>query len=637
MKDDNSMKSKVSLLLVIFLFSSVLPLSVYADTDNSVTIRAPAVSQTSSGYIGAVLYISVSALPGDDHIYVDTWPLTELDTQASARLAVEVAGRITGKDVSQYDFYYVIRTDSPVIGGPSAGGVMTVATIAALEDLEIDPAVMMTGMINPDESIGPVGSIVEKLDASAELGIETFLVPWGQTIITTQETTRNETGGMIQIITKPKKVNVVEYAKENYNIDVIEVEDINDALFYFTGKKFSEKKVEGEININTDFLSKKADETLKRDIKYHDTIEGDLNSLDINSYEKGYLEKYLDTAGDFIDKAKKDMNDGEYYTALSDLFNSEIYTGVVDEYTHSNDPSKRIKDLEDKINSIDSELKEKRGDIRGIVSLEFLSAAEKRLKEAYDYLDEAKNYEKNYDTVNVAQSIAYADKRTYTVKLWLDLAVEYSQGEKISLDDLKDDAWKRIEEAKLVYVYVRSMLGETSLSEASQLLSASQSEYDANRYTSALFYAIESAVYSSIAIELGLSSEDPSLIAEKIQRAQNDAKIAIECSKEDGHESLLAECYYEYASNFEEKNDAVNAFRMYEYAKEVALAYKHLGAEGMKVPTVMTTSTHTTTPAKTLPEKGSTLILVLVSGLIGFFVGILIKSGRKTGENIEER
>ena len=617
------MNKKISTFLVFLVFFSMLGISA----DSSVTIRAPAVSKTSTGYIGAVLSITVSALPGDGHIYVDTWPLTELDTQASARLAVEVAGRMTGKDVTKYNFYYIIRSDSPVIGGPSAGGAMTVATIAALEGWELNNDVMMTGMINPDGTIGPVGGIIEKLDASAELGIKKFLVPWGQTIITTQETIREETGGMIQIITKPKKVNVVEYAKEKYDVDVIEVKDINDAIFYFTGKNFAEREIKGEIEIKTDFLSKKANEALERNVEYHDAIKEYLDSLNISKYEKRYLERYLDTAEDFIDNAKDNVNNGKYYTALSILFNSEIYVGVVDEYIRTDDFDTRIEELEGKIESIDSELKEKREDIRGIIGLEFLSAAEKRMKEAYDYLNEAKNYN---DTANAAHSIAYADKRADTVKLWLDLAVEYSEGDKISLDNLKADAWKRIEEAKLVYVYVESLVGDDPVSDALQSLNAAQSEYEAERYTSALFYAIESNIRSSITIELSMSGNDPSIIGEKIQRAKDDAKIAIQLSREEGYEPMLAECYYEYGTNFEEKEDAANAFRMYKYSKEVALAYKHLSTS--EVPVSIVTETPIPTAAEIPKEEGSKLILILGSGLIGLFIGIIISSAFKQGK-----
>ncbi len=628
------MKRKISIVLITLFLLSMLPLSIYADTENSVTIRAPAVKKTDTGYEGAVLSITVSTKPGNGHIYVDTWPLTELDTQASARLAVEVAGRVTGKDVNNYDFYYVVRSDSPVIGGPSAGGVITIATIASLEGWKIKDDVMMTGMINPDSTIGPVGGIVEKLDASAELGITKFLVPWGETVVTTQTTTKEERNGVVQIVQKSKKVNVVEYAKKQYDIEVIEVKDINDALLHFVGKNFSEKEVKGEITISTSFLSERANNALEKNITYHDTIAQELSSLNVSNYEKNYLQEYLNRTQELIETAKQEMNNAKYYTALSTLLNAEIYTGIVDEYIHIDSVDTRLQNLTKKLEEIDTKLKEKRTDIKGIASLEFLSAAEKRLKEAYDYLERAKNYKENLDIENTAYSIAYADKRADTAILWLDMAVKHSGGKEISLDQLKEDAWKRIEEAKLVYVYVSSMMGESSLPEASNSLNAAQNEYDTGRYTSALFYALESKVYSSIAIELGMSGEDLTVVSEKIQRAKEDAKIAIQLARETGHEPLLAECYYEYASNFEEKQDAVNAFRMYKYAKEVASAYKHLGMEGTEVPTVVTTPTSTPikTPATTMsenPETGSTLILIMGSGLVGLFVGILIGSAFK--------
>ncbi|MEA1992829.1 MAG: S16 family serine protease, partial [Euryarchaeota archaeon] len=608
---------KISILLVLLLCLSTVPLN--AESDNSVTIRAPAVSKTPEGYIGAVLSISITTEPGNGHIYVDTWPLTELDTQASVRLAVEVAGRVTGRDISKYNFYYIVRSDSPVIGGPSAGGVMTVATIAALNNWELRDDVMMTGMINPDGSTGPVGGIKEKLDASAKLGVTKFLVPWGQTIVTTQTTTKEERGGIVQITEEPKKIDLVKYAEEEYGIEVIEVKDIKEALYYFTGRKFQEKKIEGEIKINTDFFSEKAEKALERNKEYLKETEGGLKSLNLSESENNYFEEYLDTAEKLIGEAEKKMEEGKYYTALSILLNAEISTGVVDEYTHADNIDARIKELEEKIDDIDTDMKEKRKNIRGITSFEFLSAAEKRLKEAYDYLSLAK---KNDSILDGVYNIAYADKRADTVTLWLDLAVEHSEGEKIPLEELKGDAWKRIEEAKLVYVYVESMVGSTALlQDASQSLSSAQSEYDAGRYTSSLFYAIESYITSGIAIELGIGGDDPQIIDEKIQQTKEGAELAIERSREEGHEPMLAECYYEYGTNFEENEDAVNAFRMYKYSREVALAYKHIGTEGIETPAV---TTEKTSKSAEVSIDQTQLMIIFGSGLIGLFIGILI-------------
>ncbi len=42
---------------------------------------------------------------------------------------------------------------------------------------KVNPKVMMTGMINPDGTIGPVGGILEKASAAASVGAKLFLIP----------------------------------------------------------------------------------------------------------------------------------------------------------------------------------------------------------------------------------------------------------------------------------------------------------------------------------------------------------------------------------------------------------------------------------------------------------------------------
>jgi len=110
--------------------------------------------------------INVTMMNGSGNVFVVTSPLTQLDMQGSAKLAVDVAGMLTGKDVSKYDFLFQVKADSPIVGGPSAGATMTIAVICLLEKLNARDDVIMTGMINPDGSIGPVGGILEKGEAA---------------------------------------------------------------------------------------------------------------------------------------------------------------------------------------------------------------------------------------------------------------------------------------------------------------------------------------------------------------------------------------------------------------------------------------------------------------------------------------
>lgn len=65
------------------------------------------------------------------------------------------------------------------IDGPSAGALMTVAVIAATRGDTVRADATMTGTINPDGMIGPVGGIVQKIEAAAQFGKKLVLIPVG--------------------------------------------------------------------------------------------------------------------------------------------------------------------------------------------------------------------------------------------------------------------------------------------------------------------------------------------------------------------------------------------------------------------------------------------------------------------------
>ncbi len=223
----------------------------------NVTVYAPAVAQTTNGYVGVISTITATIQNnGSGRVFVDTLPLTQIDMQGSARLAVKVANALVRNDErcnispSNYDYFFVVRTSSPIIGGPSAGAIMTAAIVSLLENWTIDNKVVMTGMINPDGSIGPIGGIIQKIDAAYSVGATRFLIPKGQGTYTDIITETISENGWTQIITRQITRNVSEYALENYGMEVVEVEDINDVLLYLTGWDFP--VVESEHSITTE-------------------------------------------------------------------------------------------------------------------------------------------------------------------------------------------------------------------------------------------------------------------------------------------------------------------------------------------------------------------------------------------------
>jgi uncharacterized protein len=97
--------------------------------------------------------------------------------RAAGWMAVITASLILGVDPSRYEFSFDVAGR---IDGPSAGALMTAAVLAGYLGDEVNPDVTMTGTINPDGTIGPVGGIPHKIEGAAASGKKIVLVPGGQ-------------------------------------------------------------------------------------------------------------------------------------------------------------------------------------------------------------------------------------------------------------------------------------------------------------------------------------------------------------------------------------------------------------------------------------------------------------------------
>lgn len=198
-----------------------------------VSMYLPAVSQEG---VGVNTLLTVEAVPGSGRTLTDIDNLLFwADTQHSIRTARRVAENITGKRMQDYNVVYTIEANASLIGGPSAGAALAIATIAALEARKMKDNVMITGTINHDGSIGPVSEILEKAKAAKIAGAGLFLVPLLQSRDVVYETTEHcEIFGQSKICTsetKPKKIDVQAEA----GIEVREVASIQDAMEYFFG------------------------------------------------------------------------------------------------------------------------------------------------------------------------------------------------------------------------------------------------------------------------------------------------------------------------------------------------------------------------------------------------------------------
>jgi uncharacterized protein len=196
-----------------------------------ISMNIPAVDEEGNGVVTKLI---VEAKPGNGRVLVDINQLLFwVDTQNSIRVAQRVAQNYTKTDLSSIDLIYAVETNASIIGGPSAGAAITVATIALLENKSLNQSVMMTGTINSDGSIGPVGEIVSKAKAAKDVGATLFLVPKGQAIQTYYKPIEHcEKFGPVTYCSTEYKPEKIDVSKE-VGITVKEVSNIQEALQYF--------------------------------------------------------------------------------------------------------------------------------------------------------------------------------------------------------------------------------------------------------------------------------------------------------------------------------------------------------------------------------------------------------------------
>lgn len=237
-------------ILMLLLVSSTITITQslfeYSSV-KTVTVYAPAVSSSGRGVLSKTTL--AVAYPGSGRVFFSALPYTEVETQGAARIAAYVAALIANVDFSKYDYFILVESNTPLIGGPSAGGLITVGLTALLLNTSIYSNVTMTGMINPDGSIGFVGGLKEKLEAAKNGGFTVFLIPAGQRVYRYPVYEEIRRGPFVFRTIRYESIDLVEYGKQ-LGVSVVEVVDIGEAFYYFTGMNLSRSKITDGLDEN---------------------------------------------------------------------------------------------------------------------------------------------------------------------------------------------------------------------------------------------------------------------------------------------------------------------------------------------------------------------------------------------------
>lgn len=139
--------------------------------------------------------------------------------QSAGWMAACVASQLSGYNPSTTKVSFDVggRVD-----GPSAGGIMTIGVLAALRGDTIRPDACMTGTINPDGSVGPVGAIPQKIIGASQVGKKIVLIPgdWRREFDVNQK----------------RVVDLVAHGRK-HGVEVRQVSDIYSAYEQLTGSK----------------------------------------------------------------------------------------------------------------------------------------------------------------------------------------------------------------------------------------------------------------------------------------------------------------------------------------------------------------------------------------------------------------
>jgi len=204
------------------------------------SLQAPAVSQSiqivnRGRYIaqvvvqkGSIMNISAEITPGKGRVLVQTKPLMGVVFQGAANTAVAVARNRTGFDLSGSDVIFSIESGDMIseVDGPSAGALMTLLMISAIEKQPIDESLTLTGTIDSNGHIGSIGGVEAKATAAKENGKTLFLIPEENRLITPSVQT---TGGIFDV-TRQLPVDARDYIEENIGISVTYVNTIDEVI-----------------------------------------------------------------------------------------------------------------------------------------------------------------------------------------------------------------------------------------------------------------------------------------------------------------------------------------------------------------------------------------------------------------------
>lgn len=584
----NDMKKSWLLLIIftlLFLSLSLFPLpvsafSLFNSAQEPYHLKLLAVEEYNSTYRGSDADIYLELKEGSGRVFLDTFPLTKMDTQISTRFAKEIACSHFKLDCDNYDFIFTIKAKANIVGGPSAGAAIAALTAIAVLDLDYDDSMTITGTINSGGIVGQVGGVKEKLEAAAGIGLKKVLVAKGSGKIKEENGETNSSLGN-------STFDLIKYAKDNLSLDVVEVMDLDEVVLHLTGVALNHKNISVEENpeykkIMGDLQNILCRRAQKLETKLKDEVE--LNeTFQENVDQKKKLADNSTLKGDFYSAAS-------YCFGLNVLLKEHYYqeTGLSWEEINSSAQflKSKIYSLEDKLSQQKIEtisdlqtlivVKERLDDTREqlkkitekLSEIESLNRIEsKKEMEDKEIKDKESRDEELKDKEEAYYLLSYAEERLFSAVSWMQFFA--MSGKKLIFDKerLLNSCLGKISEAEERQEYVGLYIGGFNILNLEDNINAAKEASEQGEYELCLMKAIQAKGEANAVLSvLGLSEEAfPEFLESKLKATE---RVIAENSAE-GIFPILGYSYFQYANSLKEQ-EKYTALIYLEYALEMS-------------------------------------------------------------------
>ncbi len=566
MEQKRSAPCTVVLLAVILLLAAAAVLTYYGRPRSAelhllaVAGEAPdnaTPAQEAASLRGAVVDLQIEVRPGTGRIFVDTSPLSRIDTVISTRLAKEYACSYLRMDCSGYDFFYTMSSGSQTLGGPSAGAAMAIGTIAALKRIPMRD-VGITGMINSGGMVGLVGGIKEKIDAAKGTGIRTVLIPMyeGPIMIGNASLTPEQYGALngvkvIEISTieqaLPYALGISPPPPENLTPSPVyaqKMQAITESLCSHAYTELGRQLSEENISIG-------AEPNMTRILaRLNSTFAAEENASGNATNESLIAASLLDGIHKLID-AQGDIGQHLPYASASFCFGASIDFGYAGFLRKPGNLTQLRAELQDRIDSAEASIDAR--PIQTLYDLQTKMIVKERLEDARTVLNES----------NGTYAYVYARERYLTAEQWTTFF--NATGPRLAISDaaLATSCSDKIAEVneRTQYLHVFYPVDLQGVQATLDTAYAAQNRGD---YELCLLDASKAKAETDIVISvLGLNeTEAKSLLQDKL------SIIRQRIASQPGF-PILAYSYYQYAKALQ-KEDLHSALLYAEYALELS-------------------------------------------------------------------